>query len=92
VVKWLQPLVFTHFCIFVPESTALRCQPSTTDLPIHLTALDTELQTLEAKLASFRSSNSAEFFIPTPEDIANVDAEWLKWREQWKMRKRIFKE
>jgi len=38
------------------------------------------------------STGSAEIFVPTPEDIAKVDAEWLRWREQWKMRKRIFKE
>ncbi|KAF8339582.1 TBPIP-domain-containing protein [Cantharellus anzutake] len=76
------------------ESTALRSQPPTNDLPALLTALGTAMQTFEAKLEPFRSmsTGSADTLVPTPEDMARVDAEWIKWRDQWKMRKKVFKE
>ncbi|KAF8311995.1 TBPIP-domain-containing protein [Clavulina sp. PMI_390] len=70
------------------EATAIRMLPSETELPGLMATLEDQIRVTEKLLVPHRSNNKAP---PTEEEVAAADAEWTRWREEWKKRKTMFK-
>ncbi|KAF9511844.1 hypothetical protein BS47DRAFT_1486653 [Hydnum rufescens UP504] len=68
-------------------STVLR----TNSLPALISTLRSSLEGLDGVLAPYRIS-FADAPIPETKDVGRLDADWARWREPWKKRKKIFKE
>ncbi|KAF9507136.1 hypothetical protein BS47DRAFT_1488977 [Hydnum rufescens UP504] len=73
------------------ESTRIRLSPTTDSLPALISTLRSSLEGLDGVLAPYRIS-FADAPIPETKDVERLDADWARWREEWKKRKKIFKE
>lgn len=62
--------------------------PSDSELPALIATLQDQLQHAETLLAPYRANNTAP---PTEEEVALIEANWTRWREEWKKRKVMFK-
>lgn len=75
------------FLLFL-EHTSIRLLPTTNELPHLLSTLQDQLTQIEASLAPHRASKSAP---PSDEEVAKLDQDWTRWRDEWKKRKTMFK-
>lgn len=70
------------------EHTAIRMLPSDSELPALIATLQDQLQHAETLLAPYRANNTAP---PTDEEVALIEENWTRWRDEWKKRKIMFK-
>lgn len=62
--------------------------PSDGELPALIANLQSQLEETETRLSPHRADNSAP---PTEEEVATIESDWARWREEWKKRKGMFK-
>ncbi|KAJ7039187.1 TBPIP-domain-containing protein [Mycena alexandri] len=68
------------------ELAKLRATPTDAELDVQISELTEAIKKADAQLQPLRSGAP----LISAEDLEQVDADWVKWRDEWVRRKKIF--